>query len=108
MANLSYIHLNPKNWKSPEEFQPERFLDEFGGFCNNENLIPFSVGKRACLGQSMAEQELFLFLAGFLHRFTFEKSEDILPDIDFAQDDCNTSFIRYPPNYKVVIKPRLI
>ena len=108
MANLSYIHLNPKNWKSPEEFQPERFLDEFGRFCNNENLIPFSVGKRACLGQSMAEQELFLFLAGFLHRFTFEKSEDILPDIDFAQDDCNTSFIRYPPNYKVVIKPRLI
>lgn len=109
MANLSYIHLNPELWKSPESFQPERFLDEFGHFCANDNLIPFSVGKRLCLGQTMAEQELFLFLTGFLFRFTFEKCPNApLPNIDFATDEVNTSFIRYPPYYQVILKPRLL
>ena len=109
MANLSYIHLNPNIWKSPETFEPERFLDEFGHFCNQDNLIPFSVGKRVCLGQSMAEQELFLFLTGFLFRFTFQPCPDsTLPNVDFAQDEVNTSFIRYPPYYQVILKPRLL
>ena len=107
MANLSYIHLNPDIWKSPETFEPERFLDEFGHFCNQDNLIPFSVGKRVCLGQSMAEQELFLFLTGFLFRYTFEPY-GTLPNVDFAQDEVNTSFIRYPPYYQVILKPRLL
>ena len=51
-------------WENPEEFNPDRFLNDQNHYQNNENLIPFSVGKRFCLGKTLAEQEFFLFLTG--------------------------------------------
>ena len=60
-------------WENPEEFNPDRFLNDQNHYQNNENLIPFSVGKRFCLGKTLAEQEFFLFLTGQL-KFFFECS----------------------------------
>ena len=58
-------------WENPEEFNPDRFLNDQNHYQNNENLIPFSVGKRFCLGKTLAEQEFFLFLTGKL-KFIFQ------------------------------------
>jgi cytochrome P450 len=108
MANLTYIHYNPDLWSDPEIFNPDRFL-EAGKFVPNENLIPFSVGKRFCLGKNLAEQEFFLFLTGLLHRFQFLSPVPTkqLPCISFSEDNVNTGFLRYPPSYKVILRPRL-
>ena len=109
MANLTYIHYNPKIWPEPEEFRPERFLDPNGEFVpNHPHLLPFSVGKRFCLGKDLAEQEFYLFLTGLLHRFTFESPvpKNQLPNIKFCQDEFNTGFVRYPPTYKVILRER--
>ena len=96
-------------WDKPEEFNPNRFLDENGHYKSNDNLIPFSVGKRFCLGKILAEQEFFLFLTGILHQFRFESpvSKEALPNVRFCDDDINTAFIRYPPNFQVILRPRL-
>ena len=46
-----------------------KFSNPRGHFTpNSDNLIPFSVGKRFCLGKDLAEQEFYLFLTGLLHR----------------------------------------
>jgi cytochrome P450 len=34
-----------KIWKDPEEFRPERFINDAGKFVRHESLIPFSVGE---------------------------------------------------------------
>lgn len=109
MANLAWVHLNPAFWENAEEFQPERFLDKGGKFesPDSSHFAPFSVGKRFCLGQSLAEQEYFLFLSGIMQKFKLiYPSGRVLPDYRFSNDDNNRGFIRYAPKYDVILQSR--
>ena len=63
-------------WGDGEVFRPERFLDPTGCCKKDDHLIPFSIGKRQCLGETLAKAELFLFFTGLLASF------DILPKIE--------------------------
>ncbi|CAJ1949736.1 unnamed protein product [Sphenostylis stenocarpa] len=77
------IHRDPKAWKDPHEFIPERFLDstiDFGG--QDFEFIPFGAGRRICPGIPMAVASLDLILANLLNSFDWElpagmKKEDI-------------------------------
>ncbi|XP_028915058.1 vitamin D 25-hydroxylase [Ornithorhynchus anatinus] len=69
ITNLYSVHFDEKYWRNPEVFYPERFLDSRGQFVKNEALIPFSLGKRHCLGEQLARMEMFLFFTGLLQQF---------------------------------------
>ncbi|KAM4548807.1 cytochrome P450 2J4-like [Odontesthes bonariensis] len=58
-------------WETPHSFNPHHFLDQDGKFRRREAFIPFSLGKRACLGEQLARMELFLFFTSLLQRFSF-------------------------------------
>ena len=107
MGSVILSHLNPDLWDDPETFRPSRFLEpETGTFRNPHptKFAPFSVGKRYCLGQSLAEQEYFLFLAGLLSRFRVANpSGQTLPPYRFSEDFKNTGFVRYAPAYDVTL-----
>lgn len=53
----------------PKRFNPDRFIDSEGQLKKVEELVPFSIGKRQCMGESLARSELFLFLANIFHEF---------------------------------------
>ena len=56
-ANLYHVMNDPAHWEEPREFRPDRFIDQLTGeFIQNERVIPFGVGRRACLGKLLAEQ----------------------------------------------------
>ena len=103
MSNLNYVHLNPEIWENPEHFNPDRFLDSEGLFlAHKAKIVPFSVGKRKCLGHALAEQEYFLFLTGILTKYRIENPEgQILPSFKFSEDTQNCGFVRYAPKYLV-------
>lgn len=51
----------------------ESFIDESGHFVDDEQVVPFSIGKRFCVDQSLAEKEFFLFFTGLMQQFEFKK-----------------------------------
>ena len=66
MTGYTSICFNPKYFKDPFVFNPNRFLDENGNYKKDSNLIPFNVGKRSCPGQVTAYLEMNFFLINVL------------------------------------------
>jgi len=42
--NLYSAHMDPDEWQQPQQFRPERFLDESGNVIGRDRIIPFSLG----------------------------------------------------------------
>lgn len=56
IAVLIYqVHRRPDDYPDPEQFRPERFLDQSSG---DAMWIPFGGGHRACIGKSFAIAEM--------------------------------------------------
>jgi cytochrome P450 len=59
------VHRDPAVWPDPEEFQPERFLDQrVRGGDGSGAYLPFGAGPRLCIGREFAYLEGTLLLAG--------------------------------------------
>lgn len=85
-VNAWAIGRDPKSWKDPEQFYPERFLGssiDIKG--NNYELIPFGAGRRICPGMHLGVSNMEIALANLLYFFDWElpgdlKKEDIDTD----------------------------
>lgn len=84
LANIWAVHHDPKNWgEDVEVYRPERFLTEDGkDVVKPEYFIPFSIGKRACPGESYARMEVFLYFVAILQKFNIALPEGAVPDFE--------------------------
>ncbi|KAJ8246491.1 hypothetical protein GJAV_G00268410 [Gymnothorax javanicus] len=88
---LTSVLHDEEEWETPHSFNPAHFLDEKGCFIKRNAFMPFSAGRRACLGESLARMELFLFFTFLLQRFCFtpppgvsEDELDLTPSVGFT------------------------
>ncbi|XP_048745406.2 cytochrome P450 2C15-like isoform X2 [Ostrea edulis] len=82
---LDSVMSDPEIFPEPSTFKPERFLNDIGKCYGDQKtkMIPYSIGMRSCLGESLARMELFLFLTRFLQKFEVEPEDpDHLPSLD--------------------------
>ncbi|GAB1302450.1 Cytochrome P450 2C44 [Apodemus speciosus] len=100
---LSSILLDQKEFPNPEKFDPGHFLDKNGCFKKTDYFVPFSLGKRSCVGESLARMELFLFFTTILQKFSL-KSPVEPRDLDIKP--VATGLINLPPPYKLCLVPR--
>lgn len=98
VANLRAVHMNPEYWKDPEEFNPLRFLKEDGSglLPKPDQLIPFSVGKRMCPGETMATVEIFLYLTTILQKY------NVLP-----QEGCNVNLSSEATSFRLAQRQKI-
>nr|XP_008123423.2 PREDICTED: cytochrome P450 2C42-like [Anolis carolinensis] len=100
---LSTVLHDPTMFKSPSVFNPENYLDENGCFKKNDAFVPFSSGKRICLGESLARMELFLFFTIILQSFQLKP---LVPPEDLDPTPLENGFLTVPPFYHLSIIPR--
>ncbi|NDY91201.1 cytochrome P450 [Ideonella livida] len=65
------IHRHRRYWERPDEFDPDRYLDDAGRAASAQAFLPFSLGPRVCVGAGFALQEANLVLACLLREFEF-------------------------------------
>uniref|UniRef100_G1SRQ5 Cytochrome P450 n=1 Tax=Oryctolagus cuniculus TaxID=9986 RepID=G1SRQ5_RABIT len=100
---LGSVLKDPKFFSKPREFYPQHFLDEKGQFKKSDAFMPFSVGKRYCLGEGLARMELFLFFTTIMQNFRF-RSQQAPQDIDVSPK--HVGFATIPRTYTMSFVPR--
>ncbi len=76
-SSMLSIMMDPKTFPDPEKFKPERFIDaNSGSFVPHPNVVPFGIGKRRCLGESLAKTELFIFFTGLIEKFDIKLADE--------------------------------
>jgi enediyne biosynthesis protein E7 len=66
------MHRNPAYWPDAESFDPGRFLDERQKQITPDMYLPFGVGVRTCIGNSVTELIMRITLAIVFARFRLE------------------------------------
>lgn len=122
ISNIFAAHRDPKVWRNPEQFDPSRFINNEGEFVKSQLVIPFAVGKqmskqisgirnytlillsgrRACLGESLAQMELFLVFANILHKFDLE----IPQGVTVSSKNVHVGVTMNPDPFQLLFKPR--
>ncbi|XP_030591206.1 cytochrome P450 2K1-like [Archocentrus centrarchus] len=88
---LTSVLYDESEWEDPLTFNPSHFLDDEGQFIRRDAFMPFSAGRRVCLGESLARMEIFLFFTSLLQHFRFtpppgvsEDELDLTPVVGFT------------------------
>uniref|UniRef100_A0A8C1UI28 Uncharacterized protein n=1 Tax=Cyprinus carpio TaxID=7962 RepID=A0A8C1UI28_CYPCA len=101
-TNLTAILTDKEHWKYPDTFNPENFLDDNGHFFKPESFLPFSLGPRVCLGETLAKTELFLFVTFLLQRIHFSWP----PGVKWPDMNGIVSVVRSPEPFNIICHSR--
>uniref|UniRef100_A0A674K5D1 unspecific monooxygenase n=1 Tax=Terrapene triunguis TaxID=2587831 RepID=A0A674K5D1_9SAUR len=100
---LKSVLYDSREFPNPEQFNPGHFLDKNDAFKKSDYFMPFSAGKRICVGEGLARMELFLLFTMILQNFNLKplidpKDIDITPVTTFVSNA--------PKSYQFCVLPR--
>lgn len=94
------VHRDSRWFAEPQQFDPERWTDEFERTLPRFAFFPFGGGPRACIGQGFAMTEAMLVLATLCRRFSFS------PDPGYRLELRPTLTLRPKENVRLTIRKR--
>ncbi|KAI0854301.1 cytochrome P450 [Daldinia vernicosa] len=109
----------PEQYPDPENFHPERYLEKewptyqeplsrYPNLREGKGMHTFGFGRRTCLGQHIADDEMFVSGAGVLWAFNLsrKKSPTTGKDIEFDSEATNAHVILEPLPFPCDFQPR--
>lgn len=96
------LHHDPKKWDNVTEFRSERYLENGKLGPKPESWLPFSAGRRVCLGEMVAKPELLFIFASLMQRFRWNMPEGQKIDLSPA----GNMFQLEPNAHKFVVVDR--
>lgn len=97
-VNNYELNLGEDYWDEPTCFKPERFLTAEGSVVKPAHFIPFSTGKRTCIGQRLVQCFSFIILATLLQQYDIKPVGDLT-----TQPGC----VAVPPDcFQLLLSPR--
>ncbi|KAG1371491.1 putative Trans-cinnamate 4-monooxygenase [Cocos nucifera] len=109
LVNAWWLANNPDNWKNPEGFRPERFLEEEAKVEANGNdfrYLPFGVGRRSCPGIILALPILGITIGRLVQNF------ELLPPPEQSKIDTTEKGGQFSlhilKHSTIVCKPRVL
>ncbi|RAO67450.1 uncharacterized protein BHQ10_003462 [Talaromyces amestolkiae] len=108
ITNTSFLHYDPSRYERPFEFMPERYLNhslyssEYAAMSDpaKRDHFTFSTGRRTCPGARLAENSLYIALAGILWAY-----EICPPIVNGAEKVLDTSDDAYTEGGVTLPKP---
>ncbi|XP_055507621.1 cytochrome P450 2K1-like [Leucoraja erinacea] len=91
---LTSVLFDKTQWENPRAFNPSNFLDADGKFVKRDAFAPFSMGRRACAGETLARVELFLFFTTLIQKFRFQVPPNV-NNLELVSGVGFTSFPKY-------------
>nr|XP_023024245.1 cytochrome P450 307a1-like [Leptinotarsa decemlineata] len=92
------LNVGKQYWKNPEEFMPERFLSPTGVVVKPTHFIPFSTGKRTCIGQKLVQSFSSVIIASLLQKYDITGGSDV---------ELRVGSMAVPPDcFKLILTPR--
>ena len=77
MISSYLIHRDEQYYPNPDKFDPDRFLPENSKDRHPFAYIPFSAGRRNCIGQRFAQMEEKVILAHIFRKFELKALKTI-------------------------------
>uniref|UniRef100_G1SQJ4 unspecific monooxygenase n=1 Tax=Oryctolagus cuniculus TaxID=9986 RepID=G1SQJ4_RABIT len=102
ITSLTSVLHDEKAFPNPKVFDPGHFLDESGNFKKSDYFMPFSAGKRICVGEALARMELFLFLTSILQNF---KLQSLVEPKDLDITAVVNGIVSVPPSFQLCFIP---
>ena len=102
--NLHSVAHEKSYWGDPENFRPERLLDDNGnldiGKCSH--ILTFGAGRRQCPGETLVKMNIFIVLSTLLQCCSFRKADGCDLDLEPVQ-----GLVLSPKPYKVIVERRI-
>jgi 3-hydroxyphenylacetate 6-hydroxylase len=97
---LTTVTTDEAVWEAPEEFRPERWLEQ-----PDAPMFTYGLGYRMCAGSLLANRELYLVFVRLINSFRIDKYDDVDHHPITGNSDPR-SLVALPNRYKVKFVPR--
>jgi cytochrome P450 len=96
MPQISAVMHDERIFENPKTFDPERFIRNPS---LADKVVPFGLGKRQCMGESLARLELFMIFVTLFQHFSFELKDPNAKDYTKIR----AVFTNHPQVYECII-----